>query len=88
MEMALAPDNRLDEGRVNPVTLRCGADRPILASLETALPPPPSKSPSQEDQDQAQPAPFHEALLAYVERRVERQANPPSDFPLPAIAAR
>jgi DEAD/DEAH box helicase domain-containing protein len=66
--------------------LRRCADRAILASFETSLPPPPPGSqPAHEEQDQyqTQRTPFHAAFLAHLQRRVERSANSPPDFLLP-----
>jgi hypothetical protein len=84
MEMALAPDDRLDEGRLHPVTLRCNADRAVLAPLESTLPPPVGSQPSQQEEDYTRPTPVHAVLLAHFERCVERYANALLDFPLPA----
>jgi DEAD/DEAH box helicase domain-containing protein len=83
--MAFAPDNRFDQGRFYTVASGRSADRAVLASFETALPPPVRSGASHEEQDQdrAQPTPFHAVFLPYTERHVERRERCLPDFLLP-----
>src|ERR1035437_7754788 len=85
MEMAFAPDDGLNQGRLHPVASRRGPNRDNLGPFKTALPPPVRREAACEEQDQnrAQPAPFHAAFLAHSGHRVERYKRRLPVFLLP-----
>ena len=73
MKPAFTPDDRFDQCRLDTVSLRGRADRPVLTVFKSPFPPPiPSRSADeQQEQNQEHPAPCHPVLLLNPPVRVQ-----------------